>query len=137
VTPSLPGGRRGNSLSTALFVPGETPGPVWSGQQRRVDGVSLLEGVAWYGVLRSTWSVGEKTGGAAVAGHHCFVTSPLLPFLFFLGMFLLLPQHFPVFELLYRCDCYINIAGRKPISREDKVKMAKFTVVLAFCIAFA
>jgi hypothetical protein len=36
---------------------------------------------------------------------------------FLLGMFLLLPQHFRWFKLLYRCgDCYINIAGRKPVS---------------------
>jgi hypothetical protein len=38
-------------------------------------------------------------------------------FVFFLGMFLLLPQHFLGFELLYQCGCYINIAGRKPVSR--------------------
>jgi hypothetical protein len=61
--------------------------------------------------------MGEKTRGTAVAGHHCFVTSPLLLFLLFLGMFMLLSQHFPVFKLLHRCDCYITIAGRKPISR--------------------
>jgi hypothetical protein len=37
---------------------------------------------------------GQKTEGAAFAGHHRFVTSPLLLFLFFLGMVLLLFQHF-------------------------------------------
>jgi hypothetical protein len=94
VTPSLPGGHRGNFLSTALFVPGETLGPVWSGQHRRVDAVSLLEAVVWYGVLQSTWSVRDKTGGAAVAGHHCFVSSPLLSFILFLDIFLLLPSIF-------------------------------------------
>jgi hypothetical protein len=41
----------------------------------------------------------------------------LLLFIFSLGMFLLLPQHFPGSKLLYRCDCYINIAGQKPVSR--------------------
>jgi hypothetical protein len=55
-----------------------------------------------------------------VAGHHHFVTSPLLSFLFFVGMFLLLPQHFLGFKLLYRCGYYINIAGRKPVSRRCK-----------------
>jgi hypothetical protein len=34
------------SLTTVLYVPGETLGHVWSGQQRRVNGVFLLEGVA-------------------------------------------------------------------------------------------
>jgi hypothetical protein len=35
-------------------------------------------------------------------------------------MFLLLPQHFILFEnsLLVSGGCYINIAGRKPVSRE-------------------
>jgi hypothetical protein len=42
----LPRGRRGNPLPTVLYVSGETLGPVWSGQQRRVDGVFLPEGVA-------------------------------------------------------------------------------------------
>jgi hypothetical protein len=77
----------------------------------------VLLGTGCFGVL-GAW--GRIRGGAAVVGHHCFVTSPLLPFLFFLGMFLLLPQHFPVFELLYQCDCYINIARRKPIPRREK-----------------
>jgi hypothetical protein len=53
-----------------------------------------------------------KMEGAAVAGHRCFVASPLPLFPFFLGMFLLLPQHFLVFEIIYGCSCYINIAGR-------------------------
>jgi hypothetical protein len=66
------------------------------------------------GAFRAWW---EKTEGAAVTGYHRLVTSPLLSFLFFLGMFLLLPQHFLGFKLLYRCGCYINIAGRKPVSR--------------------
>jgi hypothetical protein len=61
---------------------GETLGPVWSEQQRRFCDIFLLGGAAWYGALRNAWSVVEKTEGASVAGHHCFVTSPLLSFLF-------------------------------------------------------
>jgi hypothetical protein len=47
VTPFLPGGRRGNPMSTIFYIPGETLGPVKSGQQRRIGDVFLLEGVAW------------------------------------------------------------------------------------------
>jgi hypothetical protein len=47
VAPFLPMGHRGNTMSTVLYVPGETLGPVLSGQHGRTDGVSLLEGVAW------------------------------------------------------------------------------------------
>lgn len=42
VAPFVPGGRRGNPMSTLLGVPGETLGPVWSGQQRRVDGATSV-----------------------------------------------------------------------------------------------
>jgi hypothetical protein len=55
VTPFLPGGRRRNPLST-IHTRGN-PRPVGFGQQRCVNGVFLLEGVAWYGAFRSTWSV--------------------------------------------------------------------------------
>jgi hypothetical protein len=55
---------------------GETLGPVWSGQQRRVDDVSLLEGAAWYGRLGAFRAWWEKTEGATVTGHHHLVTSP-------------------------------------------------------------
>jgi hypothetical protein len=61
---------------------GETLGTVWSGQQRRFEGVFLVEGAAWDGALRNAWSMVEKTVGAAVAGHHCVIASPLLSFLF-------------------------------------------------------
>jgi hypothetical protein len=76
--------------------------------------LKVLLGTGCFGVL-GAWE--EKTGGAAVAGHHCFVTSPLLLFLFFLGMCFAVAPAFSLFELLHRCDCYITIAGRKPISR--------------------
>jgi hypothetical protein len=79
---------------------GETLGPVWSGQQRCVNGVSLLEGAAWYVRLGAFGAWWENTEGAAVTGHRRLVTSPLLLFLFFLSMFLLLPQHFLGFKLL-------------------------------------
>jgi hypothetical protein len=85
VTPFLLEGRRGNPLSTILYVPGETLGPVWSGQQCRANGISLLEGAAWYEALEVLGSWWEKTEGAAVAGHHRFVTSPLLSFSFLFG----------------------------------------------------
>jgi hypothetical protein len=42
----------------------------------------ILEGAAWYGALWNAWGVVKKTEGAAVAGHHRFVTSSLLLFLF-------------------------------------------------------
>jgi hypothetical protein len=51
VTPFLLGGRRGDPVYTVLYVPGETLGLVWSVQQRHIDGISLLDGAAWYGVL--------------------------------------------------------------------------------------
>jgi hypothetical protein len=41
---------------------------------------------------------GQKTKDATVAGHHCFVTSSLLSFVFFLDMFLVLLQHFLNFK---------------------------------------
>jgi hypothetical protein len=46
--------------------------------------------------------------------------SLLLSSFFLLGMFLLLPQHFCWFEIVYyvSCDCFISEAGRKPISRK-------------------
>jgi hypothetical protein len=69
---------------------GETLGPIWSEQQRCVDGVSLLEGAALYGHLGAFGAWWEKTDGAMVTSHHRLVTSPLLSFLFFSGMFLLL-----------------------------------------------
>jgi hypothetical protein len=80
--------------------------PVWSGQQRHVDDVSFLEGACWYGCFRVFGVWWENTKGAAVTSHHRLVTSPLLSFIFFLGMFLLLPKHFLGFKLLYRCGCY-------------------------------
>jgi hypothetical protein len=40
-------GHRGKPPSTSLRA-GENPRTIWSGQQRHVDGVSLLEGVAWF-----------------------------------------------------------------------------------------
>jgi hypothetical protein len=56
---------------------------------------------------------GSMMEGASVAGHHHFVVFPLLPFIFSLGMFVMLYLFF-CSELLYRYGCYINIAGRKP-----------------------
>jgi hypothetical protein len=44
----------------------------------------VLLGTGRLGVLEARW---EKMEGAAVAGHHCCVASPLFPFLFLLGMF--------------------------------------------------
>jgi hypothetical protein len=79
---------------------------------------SFLKVLFGTGVSECLECGGQKTEGAAVVGHHRFVTSPLLSFLFFLAMFSLLPQHFIGCELLYRCVCYIYIAGRKPVSRE-------------------
>jgi hypothetical protein len=52
VTPFFPGGHRGNPVSIVLYILGEILGPTRSGQQRRVDGVPLLEGAAWYGMFR-------------------------------------------------------------------------------------
>jgi hypothetical protein len=46
--------------------------------------LKVLLGTGRLGVLEARW---EKMEGAAVAGHHCCVASPLFPFLFFLGMF--------------------------------------------------
>jgi hypothetical protein len=76
--------------------------------------LKVVLGSGRFAMLELWW---EKLEGAAVAGLRCFVDLSLLSFLFLLGMFLLLPQHFSCFELLYRCGCYINIAGRKPVSR--------------------
>jgi hypothetical protein len=104
-------------LCTILYIPGETLGPVRSGQQRRFDGVLLPEGAAWYGTLRNAWSVVEKDGGCSDCGSSLFRHFAFVVISFFLGMFLLLPQHFFRFKLLYQCGCYINIAGRKPVSR--------------------
>jgi hypothetical protein len=44
----------------------------------------MLLGTGRLGVLQARW---EKMEGAAVAGHHYCVASPLFSFLFFLGMF--------------------------------------------------
>jgi hypothetical protein len=72
VTPFLPGGRRGIPLFIILYVPGETLGPVWSGQQCRVDGVSLREVVSWFGVLRNAWNMVENDGGCNGCGSSLF-----------------------------------------------------------------
>jgi hypothetical protein len=127
-------GCRGKPPSTLLRA-GGNPRTIWSGQQRCVNGASLLEGGAWLWALRNALVVVEKLEGAVIASRRCFVDSPLLSFLFLLGMFLLLPQHFSCFELLYRCGCYINIAGQKPVSRRfpesfisTRMKMTKRTI---------
>jgi hypothetical protein len=56
----------------------------------------LLLGMGRFRMLGTWW---KKMEGATVAGCHRFVTSSLLPLIFSLGIFLLLPQ--PDFELLY------------------------------------
>jgi hypothetical protein len=65
-----------------------------TGLVRAAARVFLLEGVVWYGALRITWSMVEKTEGATIAGHHCFVTSPLLSFLFLGHVFAVAPTFF-------------------------------------------
>jgi hypothetical protein len=96
---------------------GGNPRTNWSGQQRRVDGASLLEGAAWFSALRGTWSVVGQVGGCSGCGSSSLSRFIVAFISFLLGMFLLLPQHFRSFEPLYRrCVCYINIAGRKPVS---------------------
>ena len=90
VAPFLPGGRRGNPLSTVSYVPGETLGPVWSGQQRRLDDVSLPEGAAWYGAPRSAEGVVGRRRRAQQL--RVIIVSSLrlcLLFFSFLGMFVL------------------------------------------------
>jgi hypothetical protein len=61
VIPFRPRERRGKPTSTLLRV-GGNPRTIRSGQQRRVDGASLLEGVAWLWVLWSSWSMVGKVG---------------------------------------------------------------------------
>jgi hypothetical protein len=79
VTPFLSGGRHGIPLFTILYVPGETLGPIWSGQQRHVDFMSLREVFAWYGALRNAWNVVENDGGyngcESSSFHYFFITS--------------------------------------------------------------
>jgi hypothetical protein len=112
--PFLLEGRRGKPMSTLLWVSRETLGPVWSGQQCRVNGASLLEGVAWFSALWGSWSmVGQVRGciGCVSSSLHWFIVAFIS---FLLGMCLLLPRQFCWFELLYLwCGCYINIARQK------------------------
>jgi hypothetical protein len=84
VTPFLPGGHCGNPLSTVLYVPGETLGPVRSGQQRRLNDVFLLEGVAWYGCFRVLGVWWAKDGGRSGCGSSsfCHFTIVVISFLF-------------------------------------------------------
>jgi hypothetical protein len=55
--------------------------------------LKVLLGTGRFGVLEAWW---EKMEGAAVAGPHCCVASPLVPFLFFLGMFFAVAPAFSV-----------------------------------------
>ena len=107
-----------NPTSTILYVPGETLGPVWSGQQHCVDGAFLLEGAAWYGALRGAWSVEGQRRRAqrwrviiVLSFRHC------LDSFSFVHVVLLL-QYFLCIKLVYWCGCYINIAERKSVSRD-------------------
>jgi hypothetical protein len=77
---------------------------------------SLFEGVAWYAVLRSAKSVvGILRRAQRLRIIIVFIDSTLywLYFLFFFFFYLALL----VLRPLQPCDCYINIAGRKLISR--------------------
>jgi hypothetical protein len=89
-----------------------------------VSVASLLEGAAWYAeldVLRAWWN---SLKGAAIADHHRFCRPNVLTFLCFLFHFLLLC--FSLFFFFWARlrsspsivsgNCYINIAGRKPVS---------------------
>jgi hypothetical protein len=84
---------------------------------------SLLEGAAWYAeldVLRAWWN---SPKGAAIADHYRFRRPDVLTLLSFLVPFLLLCFFLIFFWArlccgpnIVSCDCYINIAGRKPVS---------------------
>jgi hypothetical protein len=63
VTPFLLEGRCGKPSSTILRAGGNPRTTIWSGHQRRVNGVSLLEGGAWLWALRNAWVVVGKVGG--------------------------------------------------------------------------
>ena len=73
VAPFLPGGRRGNPLSTVLYIPGETLGPSGPGSSvvlTTFPFLKVLLGTERFGMLEAWWPEME---GAAVA-----VTSPTL-----------------------------------------------------------
>jgi hypothetical protein len=92
VTPFLLGGRCGNPLCTVLYIPGETLGPVRSGQQRHFDSVLLPEGTAWYGTLQNAWSMVGKDGGCNDCGSSLFCHFAFVVISFFLGMFCYCPS---------------------------------------------
>ena len=82
----------------------------------------LLGGVAWYAVMRSArLVVGILGEGAAVASHLCFRRSANVGFVFFFLLFFFFWAWLCCFSPsngfnVVLCGCYINIAGRKPVS---------------------
>jgi hypothetical protein len=50
--------------------------------------LKVLLGIGHFEMLGVWW---KKTEGAAIAGHHCLVTSPLLLFLFSWACFAVVP----------------------------------------------
>jgi hypothetical protein len=64
--------------------------------------LKVLLGMWHFGMPGAWW---KKTEGAAIAGHHYFVTSALLSFLFFLGMFCCCPST-PLAS-----NCYIDVVA--------------------------
>jgi hypothetical protein len=90
VAPFLPGGSRGKPSSTLLRAM-ENPRTIWSGQQRRVDGVPLLEGVAWLWSLWSASSVVGLVGGCSGCGSSSLRRLTIVFISFLLGMFCYCP----------------------------------------------
>jgi hypothetical protein len=88
----------------------------WSGQQRLAF---LLEGVAWNFdnlVRGSGWII---FGGRSGLGSPSFTRSALVSIFFFGHVFVVAPafSFHSRLLLVVSCGCYINIAGRKSISR--------------------
>jgi hypothetical protein len=78
----------------------ETLGPVWSGQQRRVDGVSLREVAAWYGALRNAWNVVEKDGGCNDCGSSSFCYFVIASIYFIFGHVFAIVPSFSLFRTI-------------------------------------
>lgn len=75
------------------------------------------EGAARDSTFWCTWSVVEKFGGHSDCGSSSSSQFALVFISLLLDMFVLLPKYYLWFELVYRCDCNINIAEQKPNSR--------------------
>jgi hypothetical protein len=112
MAPFLSEGGRGNPLSTVLFVPGESLGPVWLGSNivSTVLPFSMgLLGTRRFRVLGAWWGQDRGRSGCGSSSSRRFTIDFIS--LYFWACCCCCPRIFLCFEMLYWCGCYINIEG--------------------------